>query len=112
LSKESWELFYTRVTNQLPPTKVDAFKSALWLYFINKEVRDKNSDRIIATQRPVKRLLAQYIGSKAARATEDEADNLAPELYLCLGARVILTTNLWTKIRLINGLIRTIYNIS
>jgi hypothetical protein len=48
LSKESWELFCTRVTNQLPPTEVAAFETALWLYFINEEVRNKNSEKIIA----------------------------------------------------------------
>jgi ATP-dependent DNA helicase PIF1 len=94
LSKESWELFYTRVTNQLPLTEINAFESALWLYFTNEEVRDENSDKMVAIQRPVKRLLARHIGPKAAGATEDEADNLAPELYLCLDARVMLTTNL------------------
>jgi hypothetical protein len=56
--------------------------------------------------------MAKYLGPKAARATKEEADNLAPKLYLYLEARVILTTNLWTKIRLVNRLIGTIYNIS
>ena len=48
LSKESWELFCTRIANQLPPPEVVAFETALRLYFINEEVRDENSGKMIA----------------------------------------------------------------
>jgi hypothetical protein len=38
--------------------------------------------------------MAKHLSPKAAGAIEEEADNLTPELYLCLKARVMLTTNL------------------
>ena len=94
LSKESWELLRTRIANDLPPTKVATFDSALRLYFTNAEVRKTNFEKLSGVNRPVKTVLAQHKGRNAAKASEEEADNLCPELQLCLQARVILTTNL------------------
>jgi hypothetical protein len=50
--------------------------------------------------KPVKKILACHKGRNAGKATEDKADNLCLELYVCTGARVMLTTNLWTEMGL------------
>ena len=42
LSKESWELFCTRVANQLSPDEVSTFDNALRLYFTKEEVYNRN----------------------------------------------------------------------
>jgi hypothetical protein len=75
LSQESWDLLCTRVANQLSPAEVAAFDSALRLYFTTEEVRE-NCGKL------VKRVLAHH--KSAAKATEDEADNLCPEIHVCL----------------------------
>ena len=94
LCEDSWRLLCTRVANQLSPEEVATFDSTLRLYYTTEEVRATNSTMLAATNQPIKRIKACHKGRNAAKATDEEADNLSAEISLCIGARVMLTTNL------------------
>ena len=59
---------------------------------------ETNSTSLAVANQPVKKILARHTGRKAAKATEEGAENLSAELYVCIGAKIILTTNLWNKV--------------
>ena len=94
VSKESWELLCTQVVNQLPSEEVAAFDTALRLYFTNEEVQDRNTAALAGQNMPVKKITAQHKGRNTSKATSEEADNLYSEIDICIGARVMLTSNL------------------
>jgi hypothetical protein len=57
-------------------------------------VKLTNFDKLAATNRPVKKIIACHKGRNTIKTTEEKADNLYIEIHVYIRARVILTTNL------------------
>ena len=103
LSCESWELLCTRLQSKLTRHEVDSFRSALRIYNLRAQVESYNHDHLVAILQPVIQVTAVNHGAGAQEVAADKAGNLLNKIPICIGARVMLTRNLWQPCGLVNG---------
>ncbi|ORY67762.1 uncharacterized protein BCR38DRAFT_316498, partial [Pseudomassariella vexata] len=60
---------------------------------------------------PIVQVVAKSVGPGAATTADDKAGNLAKQFPVCIGARLMLTYNLWQAVGLCNGARGTVYDI-
>lgn len=111
LSHESWKLLSGRVQAKLDDQEVATFADALRVYATKDRVNEYNHYHLDRLSRPVIQVIATNVGSGAAAAPDDKAGNLAKQVPVCIGARLMLTCNLWQQVGLCNGARGTVYDI-
>lgn len=103
ISLRRWHFFIGRTKGVMPEHEWGSLKDALRIYFTKARVQDFNLERLEQLHKPVLRIKARNSCSKAKEAPTDIAGNLANELMLCEGAKIMLSWNLWTEQGLVNG---------
>ena len=99
---------------QCSPTQannIEDFEDAVRLFYDKKSVAEFNYSKLCKLDTPIAVINAIHSGPKAALAKPEEAGGLYPVIFIAVGARVMLTANLWQQVGLCNGAAGTVYQL-
>ena len=96
-----WNLLLTRQPNRVK--NLDDFENGTRLYYSNEQVAKYNYEHLVNLQEPVAIIHGRHSSKKAKFISSQEMLGLEAVLYICKGARVMLTMNLWPQVGLCNG---------
>ncbi|KAF5128357.1 hypothetical protein E5D57_009296 [Metarhizium anisopliae] len=102
---------YYDIEAKLDDQEVARFANALRVYTTKDRVNEYNHYHLDRLSRPVIQVKAKNVGLGAAAAPDDKAGNLAKQIPMCIGTRLMLTSNLWQPVGLCNGARGTVYDI-
>lgn len=96
---DDWKLLLTRKV----PEDVSCLDSYVKLSFSNEEVNRDNYHSLKKLGEPIARIDAIHSTSQGKKLSAEDIGGLEPTIYLALGARVMLTKNIWPEKGLCNG---------
>ncbi|KAF5711868.1 ATP-dependent DNA helicase PIF1 [Fusarium mundagurra] len=109
---EHWRLLSSRVQSKLTEDEIATFDNAVRIYPTNAQVRDFNRDHMERLDNAVISVEATHSNAFGHDADSTVAGNLHKTLPICIGARVMLTENLWAAVGLVSGAVGIVEDIA
>ena len=103
VTESDWRHLMTRTPARA--SNSSNFDDALHLFPTVEAVVEYNIKKLHACGQPVATIKAVHTGANASKASVDDAGGLHPVVCLARGARVMLSSNLWVEMGLVNGAI-------
>ena len=109
VTEDDWKHLMTRTPAQVSDTS--PFDTALHLFPTVEAVVEHNVSKLHTCGQPIATIKAVHSGPNASKGSSDDAGGLEPTVCLAKGARVMLSSNLWVDMGLVNGAMGTVRTI-
>ena len=100
-TEEDWKLLLTRTSANV--TDIVDKNTFVKISFSNEKVALDNHEALTGLNVPIAQINARHSNKASARLSSDDMGGLEPKIFLSIGARVMLTRNLWIGKGLCNG---------